>query len=98
MPSKMGLVGGTGTATPVPVPSRSLVKPLLPPPPSIRGYTGRMYPECAICHGPDFSCECERNTLDAVMKQAESKMMTSVYNDIRSVSEPLPPSHHSKNQ
>jgi len=44
-----------------------------------------MDPDCAICSAPAASqCECEANALDKAVHQAEHKMMSSVFNDIRS--------------
>lgn len=41
-------------------------------------------PDCAICsHPAAANCECEANALETAVKQAEHKMMTSVFNDIR---------------
>ncbi|KAK3898997.1 hypothetical protein C8A05DRAFT_46822 [Staphylotrichum tortipilum] len=45
----------------------------------------RMDPDCAICHAPaSLACECEAKGLEVAVKQAESRMMQSIYNDIRS--------------
>ena len=46
----------------------------------------RMDPDCAICHAPaTLSCDCEAKGLDMAVRQAESRMMQSIYNDIRYV-------------
>ena len=51
-----------------------------------------MDPDCAICHAPaSLACECEAKGLEVAVKQAESRMMQSIYNDIRSVFSPPPP-------
>ncbi|KAF7881515.1 hypothetical protein EAF00_011884 [Botryotinia globosa] len=43
-----------------------------------------MDPDCAICSQPAVAkCECEANGLTVAVRQAEQRMMTSVYNDIR---------------
>ncbi|KAI1633961.1 hypothetical protein F4809DRAFT_643902 [Biscogniauxia mediterranea] len=45
----------------------------------------RMDPDCAICHAPaNLACDCEAKGLEVAVRQAESRMMQSVYNDIRS--------------
>ncbi|KAG4252477.1 hypothetical protein FPRO06_03931 [Fusarium proliferatum] len=45
----------------------------------------RMDPDCAICHAPaNMACECEAKGLDVAVKQAEDRMMRSIYNEIRS--------------
>ncbi|KAJ4009397.1 hypothetical protein NW766_008514 [Fusarium irregulare] len=50
--------------------------------PSVRGI--RMDPDCAICHGPaSMACECEAKGLDIAVKQAEERMMMSIYKEIR---------------
>lgn len=47
----------------------------------------RMDPDCAICHAPaSHACECEAKGLEVAVRQAEARMMQSIYNDIRSVS------------
>ncbi|KAH6635537.1 hypothetical protein B0J18DRAFT_462616 [Chaetomium sp. MPI-SDFR-AT-0129] len=44
-----------------------------------------MDPDCAICHAPaSMACECEAKGLELAVKQAEMRMMNSIYNDIRS--------------
>ena len=46
-----------------------------------------MDPDCAICSQPALAqCECEAKGLDIAVRQAEQRMMTSVFNDIRYVS------------
>lgn len=41
-------------------------------------------PDCAVCHSPaPLLCECEAIGLETAMKQAEERMMTSIYRDIR---------------
>ncbi|KAK2002899.1 hypothetical protein LX36DRAFT_194717 [Colletotrichum falcatum] len=43
-----------------------------------------MDPDCAICHAPaSMACDCEAKGLDVAIKQAEQRMMQSIYNDIR---------------
>jgi len=43
-----------------------------------------MDPDCAICSQPALAqCECEAKGLDLAVRQAEQRMMTSVFNDIR---------------
>ncbi|GAB1318774.1 Serine/threonine protein phosphatase [Madurella fahalii] len=45
----------------------------------------RMDPDCAICHAPAaLACECEAKGLEVAVRQAEARMMQSIYNDIRS--------------
>lgn len=45
----------------------------------------RMDPDCAICHAPaNLACDCEAKGLEVAVRQAESRMMQSIYNDIRS--------------
>lgn len=45
----------------------------------------RMDPDCAICHAPaSLACECEAKGLEVAVRQAESRMMQSILNDIRS--------------
>lgn len=44
----------------------------------------RMDPDCAICHAPAaVTCDCEAKGLEMAVKQAEARMMQSIYNDIR---------------
>jgi hypothetical protein len=44
----------------------------------------RMDPDCAICHAPaSVACECEAKGLEYSIKQAEERMMKSIYSDIR---------------
>ncbi|RYO85780.1 hypothetical protein DL766_008083 [Monosporascus sp. MC13-8B] len=45
----------------------------------------RMDPDCAICHAPaNLACDCEAKGLEVAVRQAENRMMQSIYNDIRS--------------
>lgn len=45
-----------------------------------------MDPDCAICSQPALAqCECEAKGLDIAVRQAEQRMMTSVFSDIRYV-------------
>ncbi|CRK21839.1 hypothetical protein BN1708_003454 [Verticillium longisporum] len=45
----------------------------------------RMDPDCAICHAPaTMACDCEAKGLEVAIKQAENRMMQSIYSDIRS--------------
>ena len=56
----------------------------------------RMDPDCAICHAPaNMACECEAKGLDVAVKQAEDRMMRSIYNEIRYI---ILPSHHAAKQ
>lgn len=64
----------------------------------------RMDPDCAICHAPaSMACDCEAKGLEVAVKQAEERMMRSIYTDIRFVHRldnqrllaPLTRSHHS---
>ena len=54
-----------------------------------------MDPDCAICNQPALAqCECEAKGLDVAVRQAEQRMMTSVFTDIRYIPfkpPPLPP-------
>ncbi|KAI1342377.1 hypothetical protein F5Y15DRAFT_302054 [Xylariaceae sp. FL0016] len=44
-----------------------------------------MDPDCAICRAPaNLGCDCEAKGLEIALKQAEARMMQSIYNDIRS--------------
>ncbi|KAI8633396.1 hypothetical protein F5Y19DRAFT_471668 [Xylariaceae sp. FL1651] len=44
----------------------------------------RMDPDCAICHAPaNHACDCESKGLETAVRQAEARMMQSVYHDIR---------------
>lgn len=46
----------------------------------------RMDPDCAICHAPaSVACDCEAKGLEVAVKQAEERMMRSIYTDIRFV-------------
>ncbi len=43
-----------------------------------------MDPDCAICGSPpNAQCDCEAKGLDIAVRQAEAKMMTSYFSDIR---------------
>ncbi|CAG8960734.1 hypothetical protein HYFRA_00002270 [Hymenoscyphus fraxineus] len=43
-----------------------------------------MDPDCAICSQPALAqCECEAKGLDIAVRQAEQRMMTQMFNDIR---------------
>ncbi len=43
-----------------------------------------MDPDCAICHAPaTMACDCEAKGLEVAVRQAEARMMQSIYNDIR---------------
>ncbi|KAI0101218.1 hypothetical protein F4814DRAFT_432601 [Daldinia grandis] len=49
-----------------------------------RKYRTRLDPDCAICHAPaTLECDCEAKGLDIASKQAESRIMSPIYNDIR---------------
>jgi hypothetical protein len=44
----------------------------------------RMDPDCALCHAPaTMACDCEAKGLESAIKQAEDRMMRSIYTDIR---------------
>ncbi|ROW09592.1 hypothetical protein VMCG_02557 [Cytospora schulzeri] len=44
-----------------------------------------MDPDCAICHAPaTLACDCEAKGLETAIRQAEARMMQSIYNDVRS--------------
>lgn len=44
----------------------------------------RMDPDCAICRAPaTAACGCEAKGLETAVRQAEARMMQSIYNDIR---------------
>lgn len=46
----------------------------------------KMDPDCAVCHLPaDAACDCEAKGLDIAVKQAEDKVMRSIYSEIRLV-------------
>jgi hypothetical protein len=46
-----------------------------------------MDPDCAICSQPALAqCECEAKGLDIAVRQAEQRMMSSIFNDIRYLS------------
>lgn len=81
--------GRVNTKTPPPNPSAA---------PTLNMYTGRDYnykpkksvvrmdPDCAICHAPaTLACDCEAKGLEVAVRQAEARMMQSIYNDIRYV-------------
>ncbi|KAI0180726.1 hypothetical protein GGR52DRAFT_566985 [Hypoxylon sp. FL1284] len=41
-------------------------------------------PNCSICHAPaELNCDCERKGFDVLVRQAEDKMMSSTYKDIK---------------
>ncbi|KAK6194211.1 hypothetical protein LQW54_011671 [Pestalotiopsis sp. IQ-011] len=43
-----------------------------------------MDPDCAICHAPAAQrCDCEAKGLEMAVRQAEGRMMNTIYNDIR---------------
>ncbi|KJZ79238.1 hypothetical protein HIM_01389 [Hirsutella minnesotensis 3608] len=45
----------------------------------------RMDPNCAICNAPaTLACDCEAKGLEMAVRQAEDRMMRSIYSDIRS--------------
>ena len=49
----------------------------------------RMDPDCAICSQPALArCECESKGLDTAVRQAEQRMMASVFTEIRYASSP----------
>ena len=44
----------------------------------------RMDPDCAICHAPAAAaCECESRALEDCVRNAEKKIMSPIYNDVR---------------
>lgn len=44
----------------------------------------KMDPDCAICRAPaTAACDCEAKGLETAIRQAEARMMQSIYNDIR---------------
>ncbi|KAK6827857.1 hypothetical protein PG990_009495 [Apiospora arundinis] len=44
----------------------------------------RMDPDCAICHAPaSLQCDCEAKGLETAVRQAESRVMQSLYSEIR---------------
>lgn len=44
----------------------------------------KMDPDCAICHAPaTAACDCEAKGLETAIRQAEARMMQSIYQDIR---------------
>ncbi|KAK2613480.1 hypothetical protein N8I77_000393 [Diaporthe amygdali] len=58
------------------------VRDYYPPPPQ---KPVKMDPDCAICHAPaTAACDCEAKGLETAIRQAEARMMQSIYNDIRS--------------
>lgn len=43
-----------------------------------------MDPDCAICSSPAIAqCDCEAKGLDTAVRQAETRMMTTFFSDIR---------------
>ncbi|OAQ87036.1 serine/threonine protein phosphatase [Purpureocillium lilacinum] len=45
----------------------------------------KMDPNCAICNAPaTLACDCEAKGLEMAVRQAEDRMMRSIYSDIRS--------------
>ncbi|KAI6710553.1 hypothetical protein JHW43_006936 [Diplocarpon mali] len=49
-----------------------------------------MDPDCAICSQPALAqCDCEAKGLDTAVRQAEQRMMTSVFSEIRYVQHPF---------
>ncbi|KAI8635263.1 hypothetical protein F5Y19DRAFT_469133 [Xylariaceae sp. FL1651] len=44
----------------------------------------RMDPDCAICHAPvQWACDCEGKALETAVQNAESRVMESVYLEVR---------------
>ncbi|OAA56683.1 hypothetical protein SPI_07690 [Niveomyces insectorum RCEF 264] len=44
----------------------------------------RMDPDCAICHAPvSLKCDCEAQSLEVAILQAEGRVMQQIYEDIR---------------
>ena len=44
----------------------------------------KMDPDCALCHAPaSHSCNCEARSLEVAVKQAETRIMQSIYDEIR---------------
>ncbi|KUI62687.1 hypothetical protein VM1G_04506 [Cytospora mali] len=63
------------------------VRDIYPPPPLPKKSVSvtKMDPDCAICHAPaTLACDCEAKGLETAIRQAEARMMQSIYNDIRS--------------
>ncbi|KAJ1333503.1 hypothetical protein MN608_03494 [Microdochium nivale] len=45
----------------------------------------KMDPDCAVCHAPaTMACNCEAQSLEVAVEQAENRMMQSIYDEIRS--------------
>lgn len=43
-----------------------------------------MDPDCAICHAPATrACDCEANSLETAIRQAEARAMQQVFNELR---------------
>ena len=50
-----------------------------------------MDPDCAICNQPALAeCECEAKGLDLAVRQAEQRMMATVFSDIRYIAPSSP--------
>lgn len=59
------------------------VRDYYPPPPG-PSLQAKMDPDCAICRAPaTAACDCEAKGLETAIRQAEARMMQSIYNDIR---------------
>ncbi|KAJ4390716.1 hypothetical protein N0V93_004314 [Gnomoniopsis smithogilvyi] len=55
-----------------------------PPPPPVKTLA-KMDPDCAICHAPATrACDCEANSLETAIRQAEARAMHNVFNELRS--------------
>lgn len=53
------------------------------PPPPLKTLD-KMDPDCAICHAPATrACDCEANSLETAIRQAEARAMQSVFNELR---------------
>lgn len=54
-----------------------------PQPPPVRKLE-KMDPDCAICHAPATrACDCEANSLETAIRQAEARAMQHVFNELR---------------
>lgn len=52
-----------------------------------------MDPDCAICSSPsNANCGCEAKGLEIAVRQAEARMMTTFFSDIRCVDSEFLPS------
>lgn len=64
-------------------PTSNILEHFTPVPP-LPKTGGGIDPSCAICHQPaEACCDCEAKGLETAIRQAESRMMRSLYNDTR---------------